>query len=169
MLYTGHGDSGYTQVIGGPRLLKCDLRLEALGALDEAQAHLGLSRALLADSPWNTPLRRAQDELRLAMAEVAMPGSGCACYLADDHLAALEADLNHWEARTCGFIGFTIPGASVPEAHLHLARTVIRRAERAVVALCHEETPVPPLLISYLNRLSSWIYALTLLVTREEE
>jgi len=164
MLYTGHGDAGYTRVIGGPTLLKCDTRLEALGALDEAQAHLGLARALLAGTPWAAPIGRVQAALRLAMADIATVAGDGAPYLTTDHLQALEDDLTDWERQTGGFGGFTMPGESVPGAHLHLARTVIRRAERAIVALSNSNGCVHQLTLSYLNRLSSWAYALCLLV-----
>ncbi len=170
MLYTGHGDAGYTHVIGGPALLKCDTRLEALGALDEAQAQLGLARALLASAPWMPSLKRVQNELRLLMAEIAtLPHhTAGSVYLTTDHLLGLESDLCAWDTQTGGFHGFIIPGDSVPGAHLHLARTVIRRAERKIVALAREDGGVNPLLLVYLNRLSSWVYALTLLVETRE-
>jgi cob(I)alamin adenosyltransferase len=163
MLYTGRGDGGYTRVIGGPALLKCDPRLEALGALDEAQAHLGLARALLGSTPWSAAIHRVQSDLRLLMAEIATvsrdaPGR----YLTAESLQALERDLADWDARTGGWHGFTSPGETVPGAHLHLARTVIRRAERQMVAFCRDGGVANPLTLSYLNRLSSWVYALAL-------
>ena len=163
MLYTGHGDAGYTRVIGGSLLLKCDARVEALGALDEAQAHLGLARALLADAPWIAALQRAQADLRLAMADIATVGGKDAAYLTEARVQALEDDLRAWEPCAGGFRGFATPGDTVPGAHLHLARTVIRRAERAIVALAQSEGGVHPLTLTYLNRLSSWVYALCLL------
>jgi len=168
MLYTGRGDAGYTRVIGGPTLLKCDTRLEALGALDEAQAHLGLARALLAGTPWATPIGRVQAALQIVMADIATVDDHAQPYLTTDHLQALEDDLIAWERLTGGFAGFTVPGESVPGAHLHLARTVIRRAERTIVALSQSGRRVHQLTLSYLNRLSSWAYALCLLVELPE-
>ena len=162
MLYTGHGDAGYTHVIGGPQLPKCDVRLEALGALDEAQAHLGLARALLVSQPVAGAIARVQADLRLLMADVATVGG--AQFLTDDHLRALETDLGDWDRQTGGFRGFVSPGDSVPGAHLHLARTVIRRAERAIVALAQRDAAIDALTLTYLNRLSSWVYALSLVL-----
>jgi len=166
MLYTGHGDAGYTSVIGGPALLKCHARLEALGAIDEAQAQLGLARALLANSPWIAAIQRVQDDLRLLMAEVALASHEQAVvhYLTPEHLAGLETDLASWDKLTGGFAGFTTPGNSLSGAHLHLARTVIRRAERQVVALAQDGAGDSTLVLTYLNRLSSWAYALALVV-----
>jgi len=170
MLYTGHGDAGYTRVIGGPTLPKCDARVEAIGALDEAQAHLGLARALLAGTPWVAPIGRVQNALRLVMADIATVAESdhAIPYLTTAHLQALEDDLTGWDSRTGGFGGFVVPGDSVPGAHLHLARTVIRRAERKIVALSQSGHPVHQLTLSYLNRLSSWVYALCLLVEAPE-
>ena len=163
MLYTGHGDAGYTHVIGGDSLPKSDARLEALGALDEAQAHLGLARALLTGTQWHSSIMRVQADLRLLMGDIATVTSRTA-YLTNDHLQALESDLQAWDALTGGFTGFTAPGNTVSGAHLHLARTVIRRAERKIVALFQGGNSVNSLTLTYLNRLSSWVYALCLLV-----
>jgi len=164
MLYTGHGDAGYTHVIGGPALPKCDARLEALGALDEAQAHLGLARALIG-TPWTTAIQRVQTDLRALMGAIAtMPADNYSPAFSGDHQCALEADLSCWDRRTGGFSGFVTPGDSVFCAHLHLARTVIRRAERTIVGLSRQDHQIDPRILSYLNRLSSWVYALTLVI-----
>lgn len=165
MLFTGYGDSGYTSVIGGPSLLKCDVRLEALGALDEAQAHLGLARALLAGNSPSESLRRVQSDLHLLMADCATvplsPISGS--YLTDEHVRHLEADIACWEEAMGGFRGLMIPGDTVLGAHLHIARTAIRRAERQVVALQQDGGISGPAILTYLNRLSSWVYALAVI------
>lgn len=170
MLYTGHGDAGYTTIIGGNALRKDDVRLETLGAIDEAQAHLGLARALLLDTVWASSLYRIQSELRLVMAEIATPTHGTTgnLYVVSDHLGQLEADLQAWEALTGGFCGFAVPGSSLHNAYLHLARTVIRRAERHAVALHADGRLVNPLVLTYLNRLSSWAYALALAIDFSE-
>lgn len=168
MLFTGHGDSGYTRVIGGPSLLKCDARLEALGALDEAQAHLGLVRAMIAGSIWAESVRMVQSDLQLLMAECATaPGThGCipGQYITDEHVNRLECEMNTWDDSTGGFRSLVIPGDTVLEAQLHLARTAIRRAERRVVALRQDDGISNPTTLIYLNRLSSWVYGLAMMV-----
>ncbi len=166
MLFTGCGDSGYTSVIGGPSLLKCDVRLEALGALDEAQAHLGLARALLAGGSPAERLKRVQADLHLLMADCATVPSNNGSngsYLTDEHIGRLEAELASWEETSGGFRGLTIPGDTVLGAHLHLARTAIRRAERQVVALHQGGGINNRMVLTYLNRLSSWVHALAMI------
>ena len=105
-----------------------------------------------------------QADLRLLMADIASVSHHDAQYLTHEHLNSLEGDLRAWECRTGGFAGFITPGDTVPGAHLHIARTVIRRAERQIVALFQDEQAIAALTLTYLNRLSSWVYALTLLV-----
>lgn len=169
MLYTGYGDGGYTSVIGGPSLPKCDVRLEALGALDEAQAHLGLARALTS-GPRADSLRRVQADLQLLMADCAtVHGTdSVGMYLTNDYVGRLEAELACWEDNAGGCGGLTIPGDTVLGAHLHLARTAIRRAERQVVALHRGGGIDSPIVLTYLNRLSSWVYALALMAESSE-
>lgn len=164
MLFTGNGDAGYTEVIGGASLPKNDLRLEALGALDEAQAHLGLARALLAGTPWADAIERVQANMRVLMSECAtIPREGCTgLFLTHDHLRQLENDLELWEMVIGGFNAFVTPGDTMLDAHLHLARAIVRRAERQVVAIQRIDGISSPLVMTYLNRLSSWIYALAI-------
>lgn len=168
MLFTGHGDAGYTSVIGGPSLPKCDTRLEALGALDEAQAHLGLVRAMVTGSPWAESIRMVQSDLQLLMAECATapaPHGGIPTqYITQEHVNRLEDELTTWDGSTGGFRGLLIPGDSILEAQLHLARTAIRRAERRVVALRQDDGIANAIILPYLNRLSSWVYGLAMMV-----
>lgn len=180
MLFTGQGDAGYTSVIGGASLLKCDVRLEALGALDEAQAHLGLARAL-ASSPTADSLKRVQSDLRLLMADcatvhsgdtaigdVSRPPSAPRSYLTEQHVMRLEDELASWEKSLGGFHQLTIPGDTLLGAHLHVARTAIRRAERQAVALDQTGGIDSPTALAYLNRLSSWVYALATIAESQD-
>lgn len=165
MLYTGKGDTGYTRVIGGKTLPKDDLRLEILGALDEAQAHLGFARASLTGTSWAPVIERIQTDMRMLMAEIAIvPKEGCDnMFINQDHIKALEKDLDEWNEIVGKQNTFSNPGNSMLDAHLHLARTIVRRAERGAVALQHLDGISNPTIIVYLNRLSSWIYALILM------
>ena len=159
MFFSGRGDAGFTNVIGGPSLLKCDARLEALGALDEAQSYLGLARSLLSLTSFAEPILRVQQELSLLMTECATASRGDPL-ITDEHTHQLEKDIALWEESAGGFRGLSVSGDTVAGAHIHLARTVVRRAERRVVALLHAGGHVNPSMLAYLNRLSSWAYML---------
>jgi cob(I)alamin adenosyltransferase len=159
MFYTGRGDAGFTKVIGSPALPKCDLRLEALGALDEAQSYLGLVRSLLSHTSFAEPILRVQQNLRLLMTECATASRGDPL-ITNEHTARLEEDMALWEGISAGFKGLTVPGETLAGAHIHIARTIIRRSERQVVALLQAGVYVNPEVLTYLNRLSSWAYML---------
>ncbi|MHB1457441.1 MAG: cob(I)yrinic acid a,c-diamide adenosyltransferase [Armatimonadota bacterium] len=165
MLFTGNGDTGYTKIIGGISLPKDDQRIEIIGALDETQAHLGLARALLNSTKWADPIKRVQAELYLLMTEcAAIPREGSiGLFITQNHIKQLEDDLTSWETMIDGANGFVTPGDTVLDAHLHLARTIIRRVERQVIALQHEDGIVNRITTTYLNRLSSWIYTLAII------
>ena len=170
MYYTGHGDLGFTTVIGGVPLAKCDPRLETLGALDEVHAHLGLARALLMGASWAPAIFRVQQAVHCLMADLATvaPSGASPLYFDEDALRQIEADLARWETGT-GASGFVTPGNTIPGAHLHIARTIIRRAERQLVALRESGVPIDPLMLTFLNRLSSWMFALALQVEVPDE
>jgi len=160
MYYTGNGDLGFTTVIGGVSLPKCDPRLETLGALDEVHAHLGLVRALLPCSPFATSILRTQHLLYRMMAEIATvsDSASTASYLTDADVRQLEDELTDWEQQTGGWTQLVTPGDSIAGAHLHIAHTVARRAERHAVALKLSGAALDPLLLMLLNRLSSWLF-----------
>lgn len=165
MLYTGKGDNGFTKVIGGQPLPKNDLRVQILGALDEAQAHLGFARALLHNTTWADTIERTQNDMRLLMSEIAViPKEGCTeLFLKQEHIERLETDLDMWDKVVNDHKAFQTPGETELDAHLHLARTIVRRAERDAITLQNMGGISNQLIIAYLNRLSSWIYALTIL------
>ena len=186
-LYTRGGDQGRTSLADGTRTEKGAPRIEAVGALDELNSHIGLllaemcerettkvSRvgafcktpvicAVAADDDCEgiaAPLRRAQHLLFAVGADVA-----CAKKIEDapngDDIKELEDAIDRLDAeRGAGFSGFVLPGGSVLAAQCHVCRTVCRRAERRVcVAGCRN-----PLALTYLNRLSDYLYALALVL-----
>jgi len=166
MYYTGHGDLGFTTVIGGVALPKCDPRLETLGALDEVHAHLGLVRALLPCAASAAAILHTQHLLYRIMSEIAtvMNEASSACYVTEADVRQLEDDLAAWEQQTGGWTHLTTPGDSIAGAHLHIARTIARRAERHAVALKLTGAFVAPLTLILLNRLSSWLFGFAQLV-----
>ena len=163
--YTGRGDDGYTRLLGPGRVPKYDLRPEAYGTVDEAQAALGLARAAGCRPPEAQILLAVQRDLYSLMAELAAagdPDSPFAGRVTTVHTERLEGWLAGLEREVGVPKEFVIPGDSPAGAALHLARTVVRRAERATVRLAEEGTLGNWEVVRYLNRLSSLLYVMAL-------
>jgi len=158
-LYTGRGDDGTTDLLGA-RVAKDDPRVEALGALDEATSAIGLGRALAGDGRVREALIAAQRDLYRIMAELAFtPEMRPASYeFARDRVAWLEAETDGMTETIELPREFILPGESEPGAALDVARSVARRAERAVVTLARSGHEVNPAIAVYLNRLSSLLF-----------
>ena len=160
-LYTRTGDDGTTALRQGVRVAKASAAIEALGALDEAQAFLGAARAEAdPSSALDELLIQLERDLWVAMAAVATPsgvsaapGSGA---MSDEMVVRLEAAIDTWVAATEIAPHFAVPGDNRLTAALDVARTVVRRAERRVAA-CEG---APPLVLAYLNRLGDLCFAL---------
>lgn len=162
--YTRRGDDGTTGLLGEGRLPKHHPRMEALGALDEASATLGLARALAGSPQTAEVLVETQRDLYALMAETAASPENAQRFRTLDRsrLEWLESQADALEARL-GLPGeFILPGDSPGGAALALARTVVRRAERQVSALLDRGELSNRLLLQYLNRLSSLCFALEL-------
>lgn len=163
---TRTGDAGRTALLYGRRVPKHHPRVEAGGAVDELNAALGLARAHAALRFVQAALLATQRELVALMGELAVAPEDAERYRADtfpkfepamlERLDQLVADL---EKEKISFDGWATPGANVPAAALDVARTVCRRAERAVARLAETE-PVAPLIGPYLNRLSDVLWLL---------
>jgi cob(I)alamin adenosyltransferase len=158
-LYTGRGDDGTTDLLGA-RVGKDDPRIEALGALDETSSAIGLARALASGERLREDLVAVQRDLYRIMAELAFtPELRPAKYELDaSRLAWLEATTDELTARVELPREFVLPGESVPGAALDVARTVARRAERAVVTLTRGGYTLSAAVPAYLNRLSSLLF-----------
>jgi cob(I)alamin adenosyltransferase len=168
--YTGRGDDGYTGLLGSERVPKYDLRPEAYGTVDEAQAAIGLARASGCSSQTEKILLAIQRDLYTLMAELAAAGDEGSVFagsVTSEHLSQVEGWIAQVEAQVTLSRGFVVPGDSQPGAALHLARTVVRRAERHVVRLVHEGVLANRLVVRYLNRLSSLLYLLALAEDQE--
>lgn len=162
-LYTGHGDDGYTGLLGAERVPKHDLRPEAYGTVDEVQAVLGVARASRCTIETGEILLSIQRDLHRMMAELASAGSDESPFsesITAEHVGRLERHIVEIEARIELPKAFVVPGDSRPGAALHQARTVARRAERRVVHLAHEGLLDNEELVRYLNRLSSLLFVL---------
>ncbi len=161
-LYTRTGDEGYTGLLGKDRVPKYDLRPEAYGQVDEAQAVLGLCRAGPLSQRARDLLVPIERDLYYIMAELATaPG-------VELPLPSITAGRVEWLERvtdelaqaTGPFTEFVLPGDSQAGALVHLGRTVVRRAERAVARLLHDGDLENVEVLRYLNRLSSLLFAL---------
>lgn len=163
-IYTRRGDDGSTSLGDGSRVPKSDDRLEALGTLDEANCLIGLSRVNVVESDLDRILEFMQQRLFNCAATLASPAPrpGTPTVTAED-VAALEAAIDRYSARTGPLTGFTLPGGDETAARLHVARTGLRRAERAVVRL-GRNTDVPAEVLAFINRGSDLLFAAALLV-----
>ena len=156
---TRGGDSGQTSLGDGSRVAKDAVRVEAYGAVDEANAVLGLLR-LHAGAEADAMLARIQNDLFDLGADLCVPGAaGDRLRLTDAPMLRLEAEVVAMNETQPALTSFILPGGTPAAAHAHLARTVVRRAERRVVALSHVET-VNPEVVRYLNRLSDHLFVL---------
>jgi cob(I)alamin adenosyltransferase len=163
--YTGRGDDGYTGLLGPERVPKYDLRPEAYGTVDEAQAAIGLARASGCTSQVERILLAIQRDLYTLMAELAAAGSEGSAFagsVTSEHLDQVEGWIAKAGAQVKMPKEFVVPGDGQSGAALHLARTVVRRAERHAVRLAHDGVLTNRLVVRYLNRLSSLLYVLAL-------
>jgi cob(I)alamin adenosyltransferase len=157
-LYTRTGDSGTTGLLGPDRVAKDDPRVEAMGAVDELNAVIGLAISALTERRVRNLLLEIQDDLFTVGAELAMArGSQDAKVprITDTHVARLEAGIDSFDVGK--ITEFILPRGTEGLVRLHWARTVARRAERRIVALSRKD-PLNPALLRYMNRLSSLIY-----------
>jgi len=161
--YTGAGDSGLTGLLGPERVPKYDLRPEAYGTVDEAQAALGLVRSSACAARTAEIVLAVQRTLYALMAELAAAGdndSPFAGKITAAHVDQLESWIAEIESQVAVPGEFVIPGDSPAGAALHLARTVVRRAERVAVQIADSELGVNEQVVRYLNRLSSLLFVL---------
>ena len=168
-VYTKTGDKGETSLLSRQRVAKDHIRVEGYGTVDEANAVMGLARALLASSRWAEMLADIQRQLVLLNADLATDGSppGGQWRLTEGHVAALEARIDSLEQVRIPQKYFVTPGDCPASAALDLARTVVRRAERCVVRL-KQNSSVSETVLIYLNRLSDLLFVLARCVEQEE-
>ena len=164
-IYPRTGDSGTTGLVDGSRRSKAEPRMVAIGEVDEANSAIGV--ALLAiEGALAAQLTRIQNDLFDLGADLATPGEvEGALRIISEQVARLEAEIDAMNAALSPLTSFILPGGSTGSAHLHLARAITRRAERAAVALAEQEAINPPAL-AYLNRLSDWLFVAARMVNQ---
>ncbi len=158
-IYTKTGDEGETGLFGGSRVPKDDPRVAAYGDVDELNAAIGLAASLEPQSFDATFLETIQRDLFTIGAELASPNPAEAPHIGQAQVGALEHMIDGHEAKLPTLKNFILPGGTPRAAAFHVARTVCRRAERAVVALAHRQK-ISPAIVQYLNRLSDLLFVL---------
>jgi cob(I)alamin adenosyltransferase len=164
-IYTKTGDKGRTSLIGGTKVPKSHLRIEAYGTVDELNSHIGLCRDLLKGERTLSVLQEIQDRLFTI-------GSSLACDpikeprlripdLKENDVTLLEKEMDHMNETIPAMKSFILPGGHTTLSQLHIARCVCRRAERCCVRLELESLEVDPLILKYLNRLSDYLFVLS--------
>ena len=157
---TRGGDAGETSLGEGTRVRKDTPRIEAIGAVDEANAAIGVLRLHTASRPEDAMLARIQNDLFDVGADLCVPGSGGdRLRVTDAACLRLEAEVAEMNVGLTPLTSFVLPGGTPAAAHAHVARTAARRAERAAVALAAAEA-TNPVVLRYLNRLSDHLFVL---------
>ena len=162
-IYTKTGDRGKTSLIGGKRVSKHHIRIEAYGTIDELMAYISLIRD-----------QAVSDEIKVTLLEILDRLMTCASVLATDNedvsvklpeilsadIEFLEHEIDRYESELAPLQSFIIPGGHPVSSYCHIARTVCRRAERIIIRLS-EELFVPDTVIKYINRLSDYLFVLS--------
>jgi cob(I)alamin adenosyltransferase len=163
-IYTKTGDNGTTSLIGGTKVLKSDLRIEAYGTVDELNSYIGLCRDLANDDSSKKTLKEIQDRLFTI-------GSSLACDpekepkmkipdLKEEDIHMLEIEIDKMSNSLPEMKHFILPGGHPTISHIHIARCVCRRTERNCVRLQNETHEEDLLIIKYLNRLGDYLFIL---------
>jgi len=164
-IYTRTGDDGTTGLVDGSRQPKSSPRMAAIGDVDEANSAIGLAAAVLGEGHEAEALFRIQNDLFDLGADLATPAgegedfapSEMVLRMVAGQVAWLESAIDDATAQLEPLASFILPGGSEAAARLHLSRAIVRRAERAVVALADGE-PVNPQALAYINRLSDYLF-----------
>jgi cob(I)alamin adenosyltransferase len=162
-IYTKTGDKGTTSLIGGKRVPKYNLRIEAYGTVDELISYIGLIRDQDIDPNIKTYLLEIQDKLMVAASILATDCDNCEIKLPalkDKDITFLEEGIDAMEAELEPLRSFILPGGHTTISYCHIARTVCRRAERISIQLS-EKFQVPDEVLKYINRLSDYLFVLS--------
>ena len=158
-IYTKVGDQGYTKQVTGKMVPKYDLQIEALGDIDELDSYIGVVIANLSDQCQEllNPLQDRQRDLYELESDIVVKRHQEITAATVEFLEQQIDELNQKIPKTTHFI---LPGGSITATHLHYARTVARRAERAMAKLNDEQQELAPACLKYINRLSDYLFIL---------
>lgn len=159
-IYTRGGDKGNTSLGDGKRISKTSLRIQSIGAIDELNAALGVAGLFLSEN-FLEEIRHIQNDLFDLGADLCIPETSPkrSLKLKDNQVEWLERKIDFFNKSLPPLSSFILPGGSPASAHIHLTRTITRRAERAVINLAEKES-INKEIIMYLNRLSDYLFVL---------
>lgn len=171
-IYTKTGDRGYTALVGGEKILKSDLQIDAYGSVDELNAHVGMLRDLIDFNPELIAfLKKIQNQLFVVGANLAISTNKEVKMelpkLSDNHIVAIEEEIDRLTSYLEPLKHFTIPGGHVTISQAHICRVVCRRAERLVVAFNNLHDNLFDMYLRFLNRLSDYFYTLTRFLSKQ--
>lgn len=171
-IYTKTGDEGRTRLGDMSEVDKTDIRVEAYGSVDEANAVIGVARRAVEDEAVDALLARIQNEMFDLGADLCVPDTGEdpgfePLRMTAKQVEALEVAIDAWNGKLDPLDSFILPAGSEASARLHLARTVCRRAERRTVALQQVDARLNPETVRYLNRLSDLLFVLARIANDE--
>lgn len=169
-IYTKQGDEGKTSLYGGDRVSKSSLRIDAYGTVDELNSWIGLALSFGLSEKGTNTLTTIQDHLFILGADLATPSSAKARIerLGEPHVQLVENFIDEIEQELPALKNFVLPGGAKAGAHLHVARTICRRAERAVVK-CSKEEEISAVALKYLNRLSDLLFVTARFENKQSE
>jgi len=159
-IYSGNGDSGKTSILNGQKLSKNDILIHFEGTADELNSHLGLVKALLSDEEKRQFIEKIQINLMKLMSHASDTANEKYIF-SDEEVKTLEKEIDRLSEKIKGQLELVIPGKNTTEAQIHIARTAARKAERLFFAV-NENHPLSPNAGAYLNRLSDYLFVLSL-------
>ena len=170
-VYTRTGDQGETSLVGGVRIKKSNIRLEAYGTVDELSAHLGMLVSMMKEGDERDFIIRIQNNLFNVCTHLATDQSQTPLYpsahLAEGEIASIEQKIDSLMKQLPERQGFVLPGGVPAACQAHICRTVCRRAERRIAALA-EEAQIAPEMQQYVNRLSDYLFVLAKIINFNE-
>jgi cob(I)alamin adenosyltransferase len=172
-IITRTGDQGTTGLANNTRVPKTDLRIIAMGDIDELNSHIGLLKSLIAtysshthiQARYGSPLSFIQHRLFDLGGELSLPGY---IFIQEQHIQPLETEVNEMNQQLTPLKEFILPGGHITASQCHVARTVCRRAERSCIAL-HQQDPINSHSLIFMNRLSDWLFTFARILNKEND
>ena len=162
-VYTKRGDKGETDLLGGSAARKDSLKVESYGCVDEASSFIGVARYYCKNKVIKERLKEIQNKLLVLGGFLASDAKGKEIMkdqIKEDDIKLLEEYIDEYNQKLPPLTNFILPGDDEVAAHFHVARTVVRRAERRIVSLTSQEPDLNPLIQKYVNRLSDLMFVL---------